>query len=167
MPFGGPSMLQPNPGFTAHVSRGDERNDLKAQMSPRTAPAVDRWVDDQLFEEDVRAVLLMMRPNRRERLMGWSEYRAGGKDFRATISWNDEAIAGPNELPATTDAVDASEATVSGLFTVPNVVDVLEAILIGSIRADSELSPEQECEAYRRVLKAVERRVGQFQECYA
>ena len=147
-------FTNPNP------SRGDEtdRNSLKSRMSTRTAPAVDRWVDDQLFEEDVRAILLMMRPNRRERLMGWSEYRTGGKDFRATISWSDD-VAPHTDGPDTPPHAE--------LFTVPNLVDVLEAILIGSIRSDSELSPEQECEAYRAVLRAVERRVGEFQECYA
>src|SRR5690348_9426 len=48
----------------------------------------DRWMDEQLFEEDVRAVMLMLRPHRRERMAGWSEYRTGGKHFRATISWD-------------------------------------------------------------------------------
>src|SRR5258708_37902725 len=67
-----------------------EREEMKAQMGPRTQHAVDRWVDEQMFEEDVRAVLMMMRPNRRERLMGWSEYRTGGKHFRVTISWDEE-----------------------------------------------------------------------------
>jgi hypothetical protein len=36
-----------------------------------------RWEQEQLFEEDVRAVLNMLRPNRAERLLGWSEYRTG------------------------------------------------------------------------------------------
>src|SRR5882724_12653970 len=63
-----------------------QHQQLRMRMSPRTAPAVERWVDEQMFEEDLRAVLLMMRPNRRERLMGWNEYRTGGRHFRATVS---------------------------------------------------------------------------------
>ena len=35
---------------------------------------VDRFVEEQIFEEDVRAVLSMMRPNKRERLCGWNEF---------------------------------------------------------------------------------------------
>src|ERR1700710_1438618 len=50
----------------------------------------DRWMQEQMFEEDVRAVLGMLRPNRQERIAGWSEYRTGGKHFRATISWDEE-----------------------------------------------------------------------------
>ena len=51
------------------------------------AHGADCFVEDQLFEEDVRAVVAIMRPHRRERLMGWTEYRTGGANFRATVSW--------------------------------------------------------------------------------
>ena len=54
------------------------------------ADQADRWVNEQMFEEDVRAVLRMMRPHGRERLQGWREYRTGGSHFRVTISWDDE-----------------------------------------------------------------------------
>ena len=96
--------------------------------------------------------------------MGWSEYRTGGKDFRATISWDEQAVGDSADILAPSDA---DEAALTKLFTLPNVIDVLEAVLIGSIKTDLELNCEQECEAYRRVLKAVEQRVTQFQECYA
>lgn len=135
---------------------------LPTRMSPRTPPAVDRWVDEQLFEEDIRAVLMMMRPNRRERLAGWSEYRTGGRHFRATISWDPQQIDGGTQALMTNDSPPHAE-----LFTVPNLVDVLESILIGSIQSDNELSPQEECEAYRAVLRALDKRIGEFQACYA
>jgi len=127
-----------------------------------TAPAapapVDRWVEEQMFEEDVRAVLMMMRPNRRERLQGWHEYRTGGKHFRATISWDDEFATRnePDRLPAGNE-----------ISTVPNLVDVLEAILIGSVRSDAELSAEEESAAYRDVLRELALRVDQFADRFA
>src|SRR4051812_16237526 len=137
--------------------RQRERKQVKEKMHHRTAPAVDRWVDEQMFEEDVRAVLLMMRPHRRERLMGWSEYRTGGTSFRATVSWDEEfaADAGTSPDPQPQDDV----------FTVPNFADVLEALLIGSIRSDAELTTGEECEAYRSLLREVERRVEQRGRC--
>ena len=130
---------------------------IKGRMHHRTAPAVDRWVDEQMFEEDVRAVLLMMRPHRRERLMGWSEYRTGGRLFRATISWDEEfaADAGSSPDPQPQDEV----------FTVPNFADVLEALLIGSIRSDAELTVAEECGAYRGLLHELERRVDERGRC--
>jgi hypothetical protein len=134
------------------IWRQQERAEqIRGKMHHRTAPAVDRWVDEQMFEEDLRAVLLMMRPHRRERLMGWSEYRTGGTSFRATVSWDEEfaADAGSSPDPQPQDDV----------FTVPNFADVLETLLIGSIRSDAELTAAEECEAYRSLLREVERRV--------
>ena len=131
---------------------GFDREAVKRRMSSRTAEAVDRWVDDQMFEEDLRAVLLMMRPHRRERLMGWSEYRTGGKHFRATIAW-DEYFAEEGS-----DGALAHAET----FSVPNMVDVLEAVLIGSVKSDAELSTEEEAEAYVGVVRELARRVEQF-----
>lgn len=135
------------------------RQQLKDKLSPRTAPAVDRWVEEQMFEEDVRSVLRMMRPHGRERLMGWSEYRTGGTHFRATVSWDEEfaADAGTHPDPQPTD----------DLFTVPNFADVLEALLIGSIRPDAELTTEEETETYRAVLSELARRVEQRAQCAA
>jgi hypothetical protein len=137
--------------------RQERGEQIKGRIHPRTAPAVDRWVDEQMFEEDVRAVLLMMRPHRRERLMGWSEYRTGGQSFRATVSWDEEfaADAGTSPDPQPQDEV----------FTVPNFADVLEALLIGSIRSDAELTTREECEAYRALLREVERRVEERGRC--
>ena len=127
-------------------------------QSPMQAAAVDRWVDEQMFEEDVRAVLMMMRPNRRERLQGWHEYRTGGKHFRATISWDDEFATNgqPDRLPSGNE-----------ISTVPNLVDVLEAILIGSIRTDADLTAEEESAAYRDVLRELSLRVDQFADSHA
>ena len=108
---------------------------------------VDRWVDEQMFEEDVRAVLKMMRPNRRERLQGWDEYRTGGPQFRVTISWDPEF---------------GSDDTLK----VPNISEVLENILIGTIKCDEELTAAQEFEIYRSVVRDLYRRVDEMQACY-
>jgi hypothetical protein len=156
---GGHTMFESNARSAKNDERSwrREREQLKSKMHHRTAPAVDRWVDEQMFEEDLRAVLLMMRPHRRERLMGWSEYRTGGRNFRATVSWDEEfaADAGTSPDPLPQDEV----------FTVPNFADVLEALVIGSIRSDAELTMEEECEAYRGLLNELARRVDQRAQC--
>ncbi|HEY7119045.1 MAG TPA: hypothetical protein VH475_20815 [Tepidisphaeraceae bacterium] len=113
-----------------------------------TAAAMDRWVDEQMFEEDVRAVLRMMRPNRRERLMGWNEHRTGGAHFRATISWDDKV---PDDE----------------IFSIPNLAEVLESILVGSIKSEAELTGEEECAAYRQVLRELSHRVDEFAERFS
>lgn len=110
----------------------------------------DRWLDEQMFEEDVRAVLRMMRPNRRERLLGWSEYRTGGADFRVTISWAKEFERPGDELR----------------WQIPRLADVLEAVLIGSARNGDALLPEEEFALYRSVVEELERRVEELKECY-
>jgi hypothetical protein len=138
-----------------HAWVDDFRSESATKAKAAQTAAVDRWVDEQMFEEDVRAVLMLMRPNRRERLQGWHEYRTGGKHFRATISWDDEFASNgePDRLPSGNE-----------ISAVPNLVDVLESILIGSIRADAELTGEEECAAYRDVLRELSLRVDQYAE---
>jgi len=116
----------------------------------QTPPGVDRWAEEQMFEEDVRAVLKMMRPNRRERLQGWREYRTGGAHFRATISW-DEAF----------DRAGAHDP-----LLVPNMADVLETILVGSVKSDADLPPAEEFAFYRSVVTEVMRRLDEAQASY-
>ena len=118
---------------------------------PAAPAGADRWAAEQLFEEDVRSVLLMMRPHRRERLLGWSEYRTGGAHFRATVSW-DEAF----------EAADGGR----GQTRIPNMADVLEAILVGSARHDDDLMPAEEFEIYRGVVRELYRRLDDLQSCY-
>jgi hypothetical protein len=113
-------------------------------------PAVERWVEEQLFEEDVRAVLMMIRPNRRERLKGWSEYRTGGADFRATISWS-------GEFQTSRDC---------DIWRVPRIAEVLESILIGAVRDADEMLPQQEFEHYRRIVRALAARIDELESCY-
>ena len=84
---------------------------------------MDRWEAEQLFEEDVRTVLQMFRPNRRERLLGWKEHRTGGTDFRVTVSWSDRA-----EIAAT-----------HGPLVVPKMADVIESLRAGTPIADPKL----------------------------
>ena len=118
---------------------------------PAAPAGADRWAAEQLFEEDVRSVLLMMRPHRRERLLGWSEYRTGGAHFRATVSW-DEAF----------EAADGGR----GQTRIPHLADVLEAILVGSARHDDDLMPAEEFEIYRGVVRELYRRLDDLQSCY-
>ena len=115
------------------------------------AHGVERWVEEQLFEEDVRAMLRLMRPNRQERLKGWSEYRTGGEHFRVTVSW-DEEFAHPGE---------------EHVWRVPRLADVIESILVGSARNSDELTAEQEFDMYRAVLRDVGRRLDEMESCYA
>ena len=121
-----------------------------AAKAPGVA-AADRWADEQLFEEDVRSVLMLMRPNRRERLMGWSEYRTGGAHFRATISWDEEF-----------EVTDGGRSKTR----VPNMADVLEAILVGSAKHDDDMPAAEEFEIYRGVVRELYRRLNDLQECY-
>lgn len=104
---------------------------------------VDRFMEDQLFEEDVRSVVKLMRPHRRERLEGWREYRAGGADFRATISWSPDFARDCENDP----------------LLVPRMADVLEAILVGSVRCQDVLTAEQEFGMYRDVIRDLYQRL--------
>ena len=113
--------------------------------------AADRWADEQMFEEDVRAVLTLMRPNRRERLLGWSEYRTGGAHFRATLSWDEHF-----------ELADGGR----GKTKVPNMADVLEAVLVGSARHDDDLTPAEEFEIYRDVVRELYHRLDEMQSRY-
>jgi hypothetical protein len=118
---------------------------------PATAIAADRFVEDQLFEEDVRAVLKMMRPNRRERLEGWKEYRTGGADFRATISWRTDFEPDPSSDEP---------------LVVPRMAEVLETILVGSTRQQDDLTAEQEFGVYRRVVRELYQRLDELESRY-
>lgn len=115
--------------------------------------AADRFEEEQLFEEDVRAALSLMRPHRRERLMGWSEYRTGGAQFRATISWEPGF-----------EGEDGPEAEKS--LTVPHMTDVLESILVGSVKNQDEIPAKEEFEIYRGVVRELYRRLDEMQSCY-
>jgi hypothetical protein len=116
--------------------------------------AADRWIIEQMFEEDVRAVLRMMRPHGRERLAGWKEYRTGGKHFRVTISWDDEfeITAGPEHSP---DAL-----------AIPHLDDVIETLLVGSAKNQDEITAAEEFDRYREVLRKVYHRLAEQQACY-
>ena len=118
-----------------------------------TAAGAERFIDDQMFEEDVRAVISMMRPHRRERLMGWKEYRTGGANFRATISWDKTFERSPQS---------AEERCLS----VPRLTDVLESILVGSVKDQDELHAAEEFEIYRGVVRELYRRLDEMQSCY-
>src|SRR4051812_40754382 len=111
---------------------------------------VDRWADDQLFEEDLRAVLLMLRPNRRERMAGWSEYRTGGAGFRVTVSWSDDF-----PRPGETD-----------MWRIPRLEEVMESLLVGSVQGIDEMSGREEFELYRKVIDRLGKRLNELEPCY-
>jgi hypothetical protein len=113
-------------------------------------PNADHWVREQMFEEDVRAVLRMMRPHSRERLQGWKEYRTGGSHFRVTISWDDEYEIGAGDQA----------------LAVPNMIDVMETLLVGSIQGQDDLTAAEEFEQYRQVVRELYHRLEQRQSCY-
>jgi hypothetical protein len=126
----------------------DSRNETPSQQPIQRQ--MDRWMEEQVFEEDVRAVLAMMRPNRRERLMGWHEHRTGGRNFRVTVSWDD----------------DSHRANADGAFNVPQMAEVLEAVLVGSAKSQDRLRPCEEFELYRGVVRELSRRLDEMQTCY-
>ena len=130
---------------------GDGGGGFSSGAAAGAAAGADRWAAEQLFEEDVRAVLTLMRPNRRERLLGWSEYRTGGAHFRVTVSWDEEF-----------EVDDAGR----GRTRIPNMADVLEAVLVGSARHDDDLMPAEEFEIYRQVVRELYRRLDDLQSCY-
>lgn len=142
----------PDADRDARVSAGAGRQREKATgAGAQAAAGADRWAEEQMFEEDVRTVLTLMRPNRRERLLGWNEYRTGGAHFRATVSWNEEF-----------EMNDGGR----GQMRIPNMTDVLEAILVGSARHDDDLMPAEEFEIYRGVVRELYRRLNDLQSCY-
>lgn len=111
---------------------------------------MDRWVEEQVFEEDVRSLLQWLRPNRHERMLGWNEMRTGGAQFRVTVSWDPTA----------------DQQNQEGALAVPRMTDVLESILIGSARNADELKAKEEFELYRAVVQELSRRLDEMQACY-
>ena len=125
----------------------------EAAAAVEAARSADRFLDDQLFEEDVRAVISLMRPHRRERLMGWAEYRTGGAHFRATISWDPSFEHGPHSPD-------------EQCLSVPHLTDVLESILVGSVKDQDSLTAAEEFEIYRGVVRDLYRRLDEMQSRY-
>jgi hypothetical protein len=111
---------------------------------------LDRWAEQEMFEEDLRAVLKMLRPHKRERLAGWHEHRGGGRHHRVTISWDDAFAAADRDHK----------------LAVPNMADVLESILIGSALGQDELEPRDEFEIYRDVVRELYRRIDEMESRY-
>jgi hypothetical protein len=107
------------------------------------------WHEEQQFEQDLRAIMEMMRPHRRERLKGWKEYRTGGPFFRVTVSWDEQWEDDPGTAART---------------AVPRMGDVLEALLIGSAYTD-ESTARQEFAAYRQIVRELNRRIDELEDC--
>ena len=149
-------MVRPNQPAEFFAAAADNVVDYAADAACPPAVIglgsdVDRWVSEQMFEEDVRAVLKMMRPNGRERLQGWNEYRTGGSHYRITVSWDDEF--------QITDGAAARSA-------VPHLADVIESLLVGSAKHGDDVSAADEFDGYRQVVRDVYQRLQQRQACY-
>jgi hypothetical protein len=148
-------MVRPNQPFASDTYTNSNVVDYAGESAPLPVMGlggdVDRWVSEQMFEEDVRAVLKMMRPNGRERLQGWNEYRTGGSHYRVTISWDDEfQITDPE----------------AGKSAVPHLADVIETLLVGSAKQADDQNPADEFDGYRQVVRDVYARLQQRQACY-
>ena len=146
---------------------------LQATLERRESLAVERWVDEQMFEEDLRAVLTMMRPHRRERLMGWKEYRAGGANFRVTVSWNGEFEQAPptrtlmiGPCAVTQPAPPTPRGPAQHPLVVPHMTDVIEAFLVGSAKDQDEITAQEEFGYYRAVVAELARRIDEMEACY-
>lgn len=140
----------PSGPLKMHSSRPKERVSMVSQCARDSSNVADRWMTEQMFEEDIRAVMSMLRPHRQERLAGWSEYRTGGKHFRATISWDEDF-----ELSSKDDG-----------FSIPCMAEVLETILVGSAKKQDDLTAQEEFELYRQVVRDLYRRLDSLQSCY-
>ncbi len=90
--------------------------------------------------------------------MGWSEYRTGGAHFRATISWNPSL----EQTPADNRVAQRLDQQLA----VPRLTDVLESILVGSVKNQDELQAAEEFEIYRGVIRELHRRLDEMQRCY-
>jgi hypothetical protein len=130
------------------MSIADQSQSLS--LSSSQSSGADAWMREQMFEEDVRAVLAMMRPHGRERLMGWKEYRTGGPHFRVTVSWDDSF----------------ERTNVVQPLVVPNMTDVLENLLVGSSRENGDLPPKEEFDHYRSVVRELYKRINEMEQCY-
>ena len=154
-----------NAGFQAALRKSINGHVLKYPGQPAEQPArspeedprlkqlhgeLRRWRDEQMFEEDVRAMLSMLRPHRTERLRGWEEYRTGGGHFRATVSWDEEHSRGCDDE----------------LWVVPKVAEVLESILIGSVNPEANLDYKTEFDMYRAVVRELLVRIDEVEACY-
>jgi hypothetical protein len=138
------SKTQPN-RFDVHPPRRQPPARTTGTIED-TARVLDRWADEELFEEDLRTVLRMIRPHRRERLLGWNEHRTGGRHFRATISWDDALAA---DAPATPDPSPTDDC-----FTIPNLPDILESLLTSAIRPGADRAT-----AYQSLLRDLSHRL--------
>ena len=92
----------------------------------------------------------MLRPHRRERLLGWNEYRTGGAHFRVTVSWDDEYEA----------------ANAHGPLHVPRMVEILESLIVGSARNQDDLTAAEEFAHYKAIVRELGKRIDEMESCY-
>ena len=126
----------------------NNRFDLNSETNGRDA-YLSQWKDEMEFEEDLRDILKMLRPNRIERLKGWKEHRVRGDGFRVTVSWD-----------------PAPDLFATEPFSIPKIADVLESILVGSAREQDLLDPQAEFEVYAGVVRELGERLKELRSRY-
>lgn len=140
-----------------------------AERSPRltnveTKAAFERWRSEAEYEDDVRTMMKILRPHRRERLLGWREHRTRGEQFRVTIAW-DPKLQEPGGADQSAGSSPPPETPVPR-FCIPRLADVLESILIGSARNQDDLDPQAEFDLYASVVQELEARVRELRSRY-
>jgi hypothetical protein len=123
---------------------------LSERVDRASLHPAERWVAEQIFEEDLRSVLRMLRPHRRERLLGWNEYRTGGAHYRVTVSWDD----------------DYEAENANGPLHVPRLVEILESLIVGTARNQDDLTAPEEFALYKSVVRELSKRIDEMESCY-
>jgi len=126
----------------------NDRFDFNSETNPRDA-FLSQWKSEMDFEEDVRDLLKLLRPNRAERVKGWRDYRTKGDGYRVTVSWD-----------------PSLESLLQGPFCIPRMADVLESILVGSAREQDLLDPQAEFELYAGIVRELTERLKEMRSRY-
>lgn len=131
------------PGAPAARRAVDETADVADALEAR-------WLEDAAFQERLRDLLALLRPHRVERLAGWREYRVRGHGFRVNVAWD----------PQARRSSDFDESAI------PGMVDVLEALLVGSAPDQDEIEPAEEFARYAQVVRELSARVEELRSRY-
>ena len=117
---------------------------------PEREQYLERWKREAEFEDEVRSLMQLLRPHRAETLLGWEEHRTKGERFRVTIAWDPRL-----------DVTCAGEP-----LCVPRMVEVLEAILVGSAKQQDRLDPQDEFDIYAAVVRELAARLVELRSRY-
>lgn len=147
--------------------RGDTKGATPLDYRTERAGARERehdalWLEDAMFQNHLCDVLARMRPHRVERLAGWREYRVRGDGFRVSVAWDPQRNAGSDSRGDRGETRRAPDADLA----IPDMVEVLEAILVGSVNNQDSLDPAEEFARYSRVVRELADRLEAMRACY-